>query len=285
MGFLHNYTILLCIKKERCGNNSTKSEKERRKEMNNNTKKKKADRQSLYVTVVVILMMVTVIVAIATSLARNPGEIQDTEETTDIAMIPSDDVINNDAEDTADVFLDNDNDEESEIPEDSKAEDADTDRGEETDKKDDVSKPSVKYVAPVSGEVLREASLEVPTFSVTMEDYRTHVGVDLYCEAGSDIASCAVGTVKEIWEDPMMGTCVSVEHPEGVVSVYKNLYEEIPAGIEVGKNVECGQIIATAGESALVEIAEESHLHFEMLVNGEPVDPAEYIEFSKTPTH
>ena len=141
------------------------------------------------------------------------------------------------------------------------------------------------FVAPVSGEVLRYCSLEVPVFSQTMEDYRTHSGVDLYCSAGSDIAAVADGIVKKVWDDPMMGMSVSIEHSGGAVSVYQNLYDELPEGIEEGAAVRGGQIIATAGNTALLEVAEEDHLHFSMSINGKMVDPSEYIEFSAAPTH
>ena len=79
----------------------------------------------------------------------------------------------------------------------------------------------------------------------------------------------------------MMGMSISIEHSGGAVSVYQNLYDEIPAGIEVGSRVQKGQVIATAGDTALSEISEDSHLHFELSVNGESVDPSDYIEFSK----
>ena len=52
--------------------------------------------------------------------------------------------------------------------------------------------------------------------------------------------------------------------------------------IEAGTRVQKGQVIATAGDTALSEISEDSHLHFELSVNGESVDPSDYIEFSKS---
>ena len=43
-------------------------------------------------------------------------------------------------------------------------------------------------------------------------------------------------------------------------------------------SVRSGQLVATVGNSAMVEIAEEPHLHFEMTVGGLSVDPLEYYD-------
>lgn len=253
--------------------------------MNNNSqKRKKQSRQDLYVTLIVILMMVAVIVAISVSLAKSSKQIEelsnDTNDTDEVENVvledpddETDDVPAVDTEDTEDVFLKDD-----ETKEDEKTDTKD----EETQKTDAEKEEEVAvipdFIAPVKGELLKGCSLEVPVFSLTMEDYRTHSGIDIYCDPGSDVATVARGTVKEIWDDPMMGTCISVEHTGGAVSVYKNLCEDIPSGIEVGAAVEPGQIIATAGDTALLELCEDSHLHFELYIGDEAVDPLEYIE-------
>ena len=51
-------------------------------------------------------------------------------------------------------------------------------------------------------------------------------------------------------------------------------------GIEVGGTVEMGQVIGYVGDSALVEIAEEPHVHLEMKINGDYVDPLDYVTVS-----
>jgi len=254
--------------------------------MNNAPKRKKSQRQDLYVTLIVIFMMIAVIVAISVSLAKNTGKIEDSPETTEKAGVVSDPLPTPDKDededptlDTEDVFL-NDG-------EDTKKPEKDTEDTEKTDppakeeKEDAAVIPD--FIAPVRGELLKGCSLDTPVFSLTMEDYRTHPGIDLYCTPGSDVAAVARGTVKEIWDDPMMGTCISVEHPGGAVSVYKNLCEDIPGGIGEGSAVSPGQVIATAGDTALLELAEESHLHFELYIGGEAVDPCEYIDISSEP--
>ena len=140
------------------------------------------------------------------------------------------------------------------------------------------------FISPTGGHVVKDYSADTPVFSLTMEDYRTHQGVDVFVELGERVLCAADGTVKEIWEDPMMGTCISVSHSGGAVSVYKNLSPDIPEEIKVGERVYSGQMIAVGGESALVEIAEEPHVHFELLLGGKNVDPREYITFASSET-
>ncbi len=133
------------------------------------------------------------------------------------------------------------------------------------------------FMAPVTGAVIKSHTLEVPVYSLTMDDYRTHEGVDIAATAGAPVYAAADGTVTDVWDDPMMGKCLSLSHAGGAVSVYKNLAETLPEGILSGATVKAGSVIAAVGETALIETAESPHLHFELTVNGDPVDPTEFM--------
>ena len=136
----------------------------------------------------------------------------------------------------------------------------------------------IKFTSPIpDGAVLVKCSLSVPVYSLTMNDYRVHTGIDITAENASAVLCCADGTVTSVFDDPMMGMTVVVTHAEGVESVYKNLSEELSEGITAGKTLAAGDVIGAVGDTALVECEEESHLHFELKLNGENVDPLEYI--------
>lgn len=47
--------------------------------------------------------------------------------------------------------------------------------------------------------------------------------------------------------------------------------------VSAGDSVEAGQTIGAVGETALLEIADEPHLHFAVYANGDTIDPAEFI--------
>ncbi|MBQ7411587.1 MAG: M23 family metallopeptidase, partial [Clostridia bacterium] len=115
--------------------------------------------------------------------------------------------------------------------------------------------------------------------SPTMEDWRTHLGVDVLGELGTEVLAVADGTVTNIWEDPFMGMCISIEHSGNAVSVYKNLGKEVADGIVIGCAVKAGDTIGTIGETAMNEIAQEPHLHYELSVAGKIVDPKDHIKF------
>ncbi len=138
------------------------------------------------------------------------------------------------------------------------------------------------FISPVSGVVSKAFSADVPVFSETMNDYRVHTGVDVTAGAGEAVLASAPGVIGAIWDDPLMGKCMTVVHEAGYVSTYKGLYETLPEGIAQGTKVEAGQPIAAVGESALIEIAEEPHVHFELTKDGVNVDPCTLVTFSGT---
>jgi murein DD-endopeptidase MepM/ murein hydrolase activator NlpD len=131
---------------------------------------------------------------------------------------------------------------------------------------------------PVDGTVIKEHDLLHAVYSATMNDYRVHRGVDIETELGSEVVSVADGTVKEVGNDPFMGTTVTIDHGDGLVSIYKNLSPELAQGIKVGKEISEGSVIGNVGESAILEIADEPHLHFELTLKGEPIDPCELLD-------
>ncbi len=172
---------------------------------------------------------------------------------------------------------------------------SDTSKPEETEKTDapaDTDAAQVNtpedalpdFIAPVSGTLSRPYSMEVPVYSLTMNDYRTHGGVDIAAELSATVRACAAGTVTDVWEDPLMGKCVRIEHSGGAVSTYKNLAPEIPDAICTGAVVEIGAVIGQIGESALIELADAPHLHFELSIDGKSVNPADFMLIGTTDT-
>ena len=137
------------------------------------------------------------------------------------------------------------------------------------------------FVLPVVGDISVDFSDTVPVFSQTMNDYRTHLGVDIGASLGSDVVAVADGTVTNVWEDPFMGTCVSIEHSGNALSIYKNLDPSVKDGIIIGASVKSGDVIGAIGESAMNEIAEEPHLHYELKVDNKHVDPKLHLNFPK----
>lgn len=140
-----------------------------------------------------------------------------------------------------------------------------------------VDPEPIEYLCPISGTVTQKHVTDDLIYSETMGDWRTHPGLDIAAALGDTVSASAAGTVKEVWEDAWMGTCVSIEHEGDVITVYKNLDPTLAEGITAGAAVQSGQKIGIVGESALCELADEPHLHFEMTVGGKVVDPLAHL--------
>lgn len=134
------------------------------------------------------------------------------------------------------------------------------------------------FLLPVSGVLLSNHDADLQVFSPTMGDYRVHLGIDIGTVAGATVSAMADGTVTQIWDDVRMGRCVAIKHGGDAYTIYKNLSAEHPEGIVVGAAVKMGDSIGTVGESAMVEIATDPHLHLEMTVGGLQVDPTDYLD-------
>ena len=134
------------------------------------------------------------------------------------------------------------------------------------------------FSLPTSGVLIKSHDASTQVFSNTMKDYRVHLGVDIATEMGAPVVAAADGTVMQVWEDVKMGQCVAVKHGGDACTIYKNLSETIPEAIVEGAEIKAGETLGYVGESAMIEIAEEPHLHFEMTVGGLAVDPLEYFE-------
>ncbi len=130
-----------------------------------------------------------------------------------------------------------------------------------------------KYHYPLNGQMIKGFSVDALVFSETLGDYRVHTGIDISGEKGSAVCAYADGTILDIYDDPLMGKTVSIQHDYDMVSYYSNLASELPADIEKGKEVKSGDIIGAVGSTALCEIGDDSHIHFEIKVGNTFIDP------------
>ena len=147
---------------------------------------------------------------------------------------------------------------------------------------DTDSKPVVdtlpSFILPVSGTLSKKHDPESQVYSDTMNDYRVHLGIDIVTEAAAAVYAAADGKIERIWEDTLMGNCMAIKHGGNSYTIYKNLSATLPEGISEGVSVRSGQLIASVGETAMTELADEPHLHFEMTVAELSVDPLKYFD-------
>ena len=136
------------------------------------------------------------------------------------------------------------------------------------------------FINPVRDDeayITNEYSMDSLIYSVTLDQYMTHCGIDIEAPEDTQVVAAADGTVTAVYEDGRFGTSVEITHDNGFITVYSNLStNEI---VETGDVVTAGTIIGGVGMSGLTESLEPAHLHLEMLKDGVYVNPADYIRF------
>jgi hypothetical protein len=102
-------------------------------------------------------------------------------------------------------------------------------------------------------------------------DYRWHNGWDFGGECGDPLRAPADGLVILAgWKDEAAGNAVRIDHGDGIVSAHAHLTE---VWVEVGDPVEMGQVFGLVGETGA---ATECHLHAEIHLDGDRIDPIPY---------
>lgn len=132
------------------------------------------------------------------------------------------------------------------------------------------------FTWPVQGTILRDYSMEALALDPTLGDWRTHGGLDIAAAQGVKVLSISAGSVEQIYNDGLMGTTVVVNHGGGLQSWYCNLDEDVTVG--EGDPVDIGSELGTVGSTALAEVGVGSHIHLETILNGQPVDPRDYLK-------
>lgn len=134
----------------------------------------------------------------------------------------------------------------------------------------------VSFDWPVQGEILKAFSIDNLLYSSTLDEWVVHNGIDIKADKTSVVKAAADGTVKSIKNDPRYGLTVVIEHNGSYKTNYSNL---LTAEFVVeGEKVTKGQTIGTVGNTAVFEIADDSHLHFELIKDVEYVDPTNYLK-------
>ena len=147
---------------------------------------------------------------------------------------------------------------------------------EETSSNTEEQKQELSFAKPVEGEIMKDFAKDNLIYSNTLEEWSTHTGIDIKADKTTVVNASEAGTVKSIKNDPRYGLTIVLEHTDGYETVYSNLLTS--EFVVEGEKVEKGQALGTVGNTAAFEIADEPHLHFEILKDSVQVDPSIYIK-------
>lgn len=138
------------------------------------------------------------------------------------------------------------------------------------------SKKELSFERPVEGEIMKAYAKDNLVYSETLQEWTTHLGIDIKADKTTVVKAAEAGTVKTIKNDPRYGLTIIIEHDDGYKTVYANLLSS--EFVVEGEKIEKGQSIGTVGNTATFEIVDEPHLHFEILKDGVQIDPSNFIK-------
>jgi len=129
-------------------------------------------------------------------------------------------------------------------------------------------------VMPIDSEILVPYSNGELVKSETLGVWKTHDGIDIAAEEGTEVKSAAAGKVTAIKDDPLWGVCVIIDHYDGYEGHYYGLDKAL--SVKQEQEIAAGEII---GKTALIdcEIKTAPHLHFGVKCNDAWINPEEFI--------
>lgn len=130
-------------------------------------------------------------------------------------------------------------------------------------------------VVPVFGTAYTEFSEDALVYSKTLDQWSTHEGLDIKAEEGSPVRAAMDGVVEELVNDPQLGLTIIISHGGKVQTKYSNL--STLDLVSVNQNIKKGDVISGVGKTALYEIADDPHLHFEVIKESKNIDPKKYL--------
>lgn len=148
-------------------------------------------------------------------------------------------------------------------------------KAEEAAKKNGTTYTPVVYNA--SGMIWPVPSCHIVTSEYKMRvhpvtrQYKLHTGMDIGCRTGSAVVAAQAGTVLTASYNTAYGNYVVVSHGNGVSTLYAHNSSLL---VSAGQTVKQGQTIARSGNTGY---STGPHMHFEVLINGNPVNPRGYV--------
>ncbi|WP_366923720.1 M23 family metallopeptidase [Metallumcola ferriviriculae] len=141
---------------------------------------------------------------------------------------------------------------------------------------EEESKPALNdMVLPATGQVVTGYGFN---YSQEFADYRFHDGLDLSVQRDMPVGAVLPGEVTVVEYAQLYGYRVTVDHGSGWQTRYANLAK---VSVERGDQVEQGDQLGTIGDPGTAEAASGTHVHMELLSDGESVNPSAYLPLAE----
>lgn len=133
---------------------------------------------------------------------------------------------------------------------------------------------TAERVMPIDGEIITPYSNGELVKSETLGVWKTHDGIDVAAEYGTEVKAASAGVVTSIKDDPLWGICVVIDHYDGYEGHYYGLDKSLM--VKEQSEVEAGEII---GKTAAFDCESklEPHLHFGIKCDDKWINPSEFV--------
>ena len=128
---------------------------------------------------------------------------------------------------------------------------------------------------PVDGNVIIPYSMEQTVYFSTLDQYKYSPAIVIAGEVGEEVWAATDGEVTSIATDAQLGTTVTVNLGDGYEAIYGQLSEVY---VKQGDRVEEGYLIGYLGEPTKYYSVEGCNLYFQLLKDGEPINPLHYLD-------
>ncbi len=140
---------------------------------------------------------------------------------------------------------------------------------------DEPTSTVVTFIMPVSEPTSISHYNEQMVFNPTLDRYSVHTAIDFFAEEGTKVFAVWGGTVESVENDLLRGITVTLDHGNGLKTVYNSLADV--DSVTVGQTVSKGDVIGEVSVTNRQEQVSGAHLHFEVYENGGIIDPAKYL--------
>lgn len=134
------------------------------------------------------------------------------------------------------------------------------------------------FIMPVDGKISMDYAMDRLLYSKTLDEWRTHSGIDIEASRGEAVKAVADGYIKEIKNDPCYGITIVIDHENGYKTIYSNLASD--SMVSTNQKVKAGEAISSVGNTAVFECMDPPHLHFEIVKEDKVVDPKTLLSVS-----
>lgn len=141
-----------------------------------------------------------------------------------------------------------------------------------------VEKP-ITFIMPVSAPSSISEFSDSLVWCSTLGRFQSHKAVDFYAQDGTEVLAVYDGVVESVESSLLKGFSVTVDHGNGLKTVYNSLADG--DSVYEGKTINAGDVIGHVSTTNRQEYKDGAHLHFEVIENGVAIDPIKYLAFEE----